>query len=97
MLALTGATGKIGGAVLSSILEEKLFPEDELVICTSSSMKSSKWDGLKSKGAQIRQSSYDDPESMVEAFSGCDKLFLVSTPVICKRFAYTSLFCLNQG
>ncbi|KAL3420722.1 nmrA-like family protein [Phlyctema vagabunda] len=82
MYALTGTTGKIGGAVLQAILKYKIIPINELVICTSSSPSSSQWDTLKSGGAQIRSSNYDDPESMVQAFSGCEKLFLVSTPRI---------------
>jgi len=37
---------------------------------------------IKDKDVQVCQSNYDDPESMVKAFSGCSKLFLVSTPRI---------------
>jgi hypothetical protein len=33
MLALTGATGKLGGAVLNAILEHKLIDTKELVVC----------------------------------------------------------------
>lgn len=82
LFALTATTGKIGGAVLNSILQHSLIPLSSLVICTSSDPNSSRWQDLKSKGAQIRQSNYDDEESMVEAFAGCTKLFLVSTPQI---------------
>lgn len=82
MLALTGTTGKIGGAVLQSILREKLIPSNELVICTSSDPNDSRWDDSKSQGAQVRFSKHEDPQSMIKAFSGCSKLFLVSTPAI---------------
>lgn len=82
MLALTGCTGKIGGAVLNSIITEQLIPHDQLVICTSSDPSNSHWNALKDQGATVRQSSYDDPESMRFAFSGCSKLLLVSTPHI---------------
>ena len=86
MLALTGTTGKIGGAVLNSILRENLVPPNQLVICTSSDPNDARWDELKSKGTQVRLSKHEDPESMIKAFSGCSKLFLVSTPAIAMDF-----------
>jgi uncharacterized protein YbjT (DUF2867 family) len=82
MLALTGTTGKLGGAVLKALLDERLVSLDELVICTSSDPDGERWNSLKSKGVKVRKSNYDDSDSMVEAFSGCSKLFLVSTPRI---------------
>jgi len=86
MLGLTGTTGKIGGAVLKSILRENLVPPNQLVICTSSNPNDARWDELKSKGAQVRFSKHEDPKSMTKAFSGCSKLFLVSTPAIAMDF-----------
>lgn len=82
MLALTGTTGKIGGAVLNAIIEGGLFPLQELVICTSSDPEDERWKQLKSNGAKVRRSNYDDSASMEKAFAGCSKLFLVSTPRI---------------
>jgi uncharacterized protein YbjT (DUF2867 family) len=82
MLALTGCTGKIGGAVLSALLSQNLFSPSDLVICTSSDPNSTKFTSLRRKGASIRSSNYGDSDSMVKAFSGCSKLFLVSTPQI---------------
>jgi uncharacterized protein YbjT (DUF2867 family) len=82
MLALTGCTGKIGGAVLQAIFSENLIPPSELVICTSPDSEDARWDNIKSQGVVVRQSNYNDPDSMVKAFSGCSKLFLVSTPRI---------------
>lgn len=35
MLALTSATGKLGGAVLNAILENKLVEPENLVVCVS--------------------------------------------------------------
>ena len=51
----------------------------ELLICTSSNPEDVRFNTLRKQGALIRHSNYDDPASMVEAFSGCEKLFLVST------------------
>lgn len=86
MFALTGCTGKIGGAVLQAILQQALTPPSELVICTSSDPEDAQWNELKDQGATIRQSNYDDPDSMVKAFAGCSKLFLVSSPQISLDF-----------
>lgn len=82
MLALTGCTGKIGGAVLQAILQHALIPPQKLVVCTSSSPTDARWNSLRAQGITIRQSNYEDPDSMLVAFTGCTKLFLVSTPRI---------------
>jgi uncharacterized protein YbjT (DUF2867 family) len=79
MLALTGCTGKIGGAVLAALLEQNLISTSELVICTSSNPEDVRFDALRKQGALIRHSNYDDPASMLKAFSGCEKLLLVSS------------------
>ena len=82
MLALTGCTGKIGGAVLHAILQHALIPPSQLVVCTSSDPEDVRWDSLRAQGASIRQSNYDDSDSMIKAFAGCSRLFLVSSPHI---------------
>ncbi|KAB8294962.1 hypothetical protein EYC80_006915 [Monilinia laxa] len=80
MLALTGTTGKIGSAVLSGILENKLISPSELIICTSSNPFDPKFDAFRSQGIHVRNSNYNDPTSMVSAFTGATKLLLISTP-----------------
>lgn len=82
MLALTGCTGKIGGAVLSAILDYKLLAPSSLVLCTSSDPSAPHWDALKIVGAQVRAFNHEDPAQMTAALTGCTKLFLVSTPNI---------------
>ncbi|KAI9799658.1 MAG: hypothetical protein M1833_003974 [Piccolia ochrophora] len=86
MLALTGCTGKIGGAILQALLEYRLLPPTELVVCTSSDPNDSRWDSLKAKGITVLQSNFNDPESMVRAFSGCSSLLLVSSPEVSLDF-----------
>ncbi|KAJ4989328.1 NmrA-like family protein [Stagonosporopsis vannaccii] len=81
-IALTSATGKLGGAVLSAILENNLIDTKELVVCTSSDPKDSRFDVLRSQNIVLRQANFDDSSSLKEAYSGCDKVFLVSTPRI---------------
>ncbi|KFY99728.1 hypothetical protein V498_00552 [Pseudogymnoascus sp. VKM F-4517 (FW-2822)] len=86
MYALTGCSGKLGGAVLNAILNFGLIPADQLVICTSSNPSDPQWDSVKSQGSQVRQSNYDDQPSMQSAFSGVTKLALVSSPRISMDF-----------
>ncbi|KAF7870410.1 hypothetical protein EAF04_004155 [Stromatinia cepivora] len=80
MLALTATTGNIGSVVLKGILDLKVIPPTELIICTSSDPSHSKFDIYKSQGIQVRRSDYSDPSSMLSAFAGASKLFLISTP-----------------
>jgi uncharacterized protein YbjT (DUF2867 family) len=82
MLAIVGASGKIGGATLSSLLSEKLLQPDQIVCTTSSTTDSQKWKFLAEKGVQARHATFDDPSSMENAFRGCKTLFLVSSPRI---------------
>ncbi len=37
-IALTSATGKLGGAVLAAILENQLIALEELVVCVSQAL-----------------------------------------------------------
>jgi len=82
MLAIIGASGKIGGATLSAILAEKLLPADQIVCTTSAQSGDAKWKALSEKGVHVRHATFDDPSSMEAALTGCDKLFLVSSPRI---------------
>ncbi|KAJ4410421.1 hypothetical protein N0V91_001907 [Didymella pomorum] len=81
-IALTSATGKLGGAVLNAILENKLIEPKELVVCTSSDPSASRFDPLRAQSITLRQANFDDPSSLAQAYKGCTKLFLVSTPRI---------------
>lgn len=82
MLAVIGASGKIGGATLSALLERNLYPKDQIVALTSSKEDSQKWTSLSSKGIQVRYGTFDDANSLKTALQGVEKLFLVSSPRI---------------
>ncbi|OJD29441.1 family transcriptional regulator [Diplodia corticola] len=82
-LAITGASGKLGGAVLRNLLSHDLSPPASIVATTSGSPDDSpRWQALKDRGVAVRHASYDDPASMEAAFRGCTRLLLVSTPRI---------------
>ncbi|KAL6710731.1 hypothetical protein ACN47E_007788 [Coniothyrium glycines] len=82
MLAVTSATGKLGGAVLNAILENKLIDPAELVVCTSSKPDDSRFQHLHDQGIQVRYANFDEPSSLASAYKGCTSLFLISTPRI---------------
>lgn len=82
MLAILGASGKIGGATLDALLSRNLVPPSEIVALTSSKPEDPKWQSLSSTGVNIRHASFDDPSSFQAALQGVDKLFLVSSPRI---------------
>ncbi|KAH7392667.1 hypothetical protein BKA66DRAFT_412553 [Pyrenochaeta sp. MPI-SDFR-AT-0127] len=82
MLALTSATGKLGGAVLNSILENKLVDPKNLVVCTSSNPSEDKFNHLRNQDITLRYANFDQPSSLSSAYTGCTALFLVSTPRI---------------
>ena len=82
MLAIIGASGKLGNATLKALLSEKLVPAQDIICCTSSQAGSETWSALEKTGAQVRHASFDDRSSLESALAGADKLFLVSTPVI---------------
>ena len=91
MLVITGASGKLGSNVINAILEHNLLSPKDLVLCTSSDPNSSRWNTLKERGAHVQFADFDDKPSMVKAFTGCDKLLLISTPRIHLDFHDASL------
>lgn len=82
ILAIIGATGKLGGAVLDALLTYNLLPPSEIVATTSSDPSSPKAEKIRARGVTVRQATFEDPSSLERAFSDVKKLFLVSTPQI---------------
>ncbi|KAF1851961.1 NAD(P)-binding protein [Cucurbitaria berberidis CBS 394.84] len=82
MLALTSATGKLGSAVLNAILDNALINPTELVVCTSTSPSNDQFNHLRDQGITVRYANFDEPDSLARAYTGCNALFLVSTPRI---------------
>ncbi|KAF2678626.1 NAD(P)-binding protein [Lentithecium fluviatile CBS 122367] len=81
MIALTSATGKLGSAVLDAILEHSLADRKELIVCTTDPTNE-RFNALHKKNITPRYHNFDEPESLERAYTGCTKLFLVSTPRI---------------
>jgi len=49
---------------------------------TSSDPESSRFDGLRSQNIELRRANFNDSSSLKEAYTGCERLFLVSSPLV---------------
>ena len=74
MLLVTGATGQLGTATLEFLLQK--MPAAQLAGLARNPEKAAP---LKAKGVDMRLGDYDDYNSMVQAFAGVERLFLISS------------------
>ncbi len=80
MIAVTGATGKLGNHVIAELL--KRIPAKEIIALVRNPKKA---DSLKKLGLEIREANYNDAESFEKALRGVDKLLLISSNDIGQR------------
>lgn len=87
MLAIVGASGKLGFATLNALLDHNLLPGNQIVVTTSSEGGKQKLQPLVQKhGIHLREASYDSEDSLVAALSGCTGVLIISSPRIDKDF-----------
>ncbi|MDX3186983.1 SDR family oxidoreductase [Streptomyces sp. MN03-5084-2B] len=82
MIVVTGATGHLGKLVVEGLLEK--LPADQVAAAVRSPEKAA---GLSERGVDVRHADYTDPESLVTAFKGADKVLLVSSSEVGRRVA----------
>ncbi|WP_312053033.1 SDR family oxidoreductase [Pantoea brenneri] len=82
MFAVTGATGQLGRLVIDALL--KKVPADEIVAAVRTPAKAA---DLAARGVVVRQADYGQPETLVTAFAGVDKLLLISGSEVGQREA----------
>lgn len=80
MIAITGATGQLGRLVINHLL--RLSPTQRIVASVRNPEKAA---DLKTLGIQLRRADYNDPASLDLAFSGVEKLLLISSSEVGKR------------
>lgn len=73
MIAVTGATGKLGRQVISGLLEK--VPAAEIIAAVRTPEKAA---DLAALGVQLREADYDKPETLASAFAGADAVLLIS-------------------
>lgn len=70
---VTGATGKLGSKVVETIL--KTVPASQLAVSVRDPKKA---EDLRSRGVEVRQGDFDQPESLDAAFAGIERLLIIS-------------------
>ncbi len=73
-ILVTGATGKLGSKIVEAVL--KTVPQEQLAVSVRNPEKA---EGLKARGVDVRQGDFDRPETLAAAFSGIDRLLVIST------------------
>ncbi|WML26190.1 SDR family oxidoreductase [Neobacillus sp. OS1-33] len=72
-MLVTGATGKLGSKVVEKLLQS--VPANQLAVSVRNPEKAA---GLVSRGVEVRQGDFDQPQSLVTAFAGIDRLLIIS-------------------
>ena len=73
MIVVTGATGKLGSAIVRHLLNRISASEVVVSVRNPDATKD-----FVAKGLTVRRGDYDDPDSLFKAFAGADQLLLVS-------------------
>lgn len=81
MIVITGASGHLGRLVIEELL--KTTPASQLV---AAARNLDRVQDLTARGVQTRKADYDRPETLDAAFQGANKLLLISSNEIGKRF-----------
>lgn len=83
MIVVTGATGQYGNATINFLLQ-KGVASNQIVALVRNEASAER---LKPLGVKVAIGDYDDYASLVNAFSGADKLLFISGSDIAKRLA----------
>jgi len=80
MIAITGASGQLGRLVIAELL--KSVPAGDLVAAVRNPGKA---EDLAALGVQVRRADYTQPDTLESAFTGVDKLLLISSSEVGQR------------
>ena len=75
-ILVTGATGQLGGKIVEFLLNKVAV---SAIIAGTTNPASEKAQALIAQGIEVRKTDFEDQQSLVTAFEGVDKLFIVST------------------
>lgn len=82
MIVVTGASGQLGRLVIDSLLAR--MPAGQIVAAVRNPERVA---DLAPLGVQIRQADYNQPDSLLRAFAGADKVLLISSSEVGQRVA----------
>jgi len=80
MIVVTGATGQLGRLVITALL--KSVPASQIVAAVRTPAKAA---DLAALGVLVRQADYAQPATLVNAFTGAEKLLLISSSEVGQR------------
>ncbi|NIF33404.1 SDR family oxidoreductase [Enterobacter sp. Cy-643] len=80
MIAITGASGQLGRLVIEDLL--KTVKAEEIVAVVRNPAKV---DDFASRGVQVREADYGDVSALAKAFSGVEKVLLISSSEVGQR------------
>lgn len=80
--AITGSTGGFGSSAISHLLNEGVKPSSIVALARNEEKAAD----YKSKGIDVRIGNYDDSETLKQAFQGIDRILLISSSEVGKRF-----------
>lgn len=78
VIAVTGASGKLGSAVVRFLLERKVAPNTVAAVVRDPA----KVADFAAQDVQVRRGDYTEGQSLQNAFQGVDKLLFISTSVV---------------
>jgi NAD(P)H dehydrogenase (quinone) len=78
-LLVTGASGQLGRRVIAHLLQTHRVPAGQIIATTR---KPETLADLAAQGVQVRSADFDNPASLVTAFSGAQRLLLISTDAL---------------
>ena len=78
-ILVTGASGNLGGLVIHHLLETEKVAASDIV---AGSRNPSKLEALAGKGIETRKVDFEDEDGLAEAFSGIDRLLIISTDAL---------------
>ncbi|WP_018150820.1 SDR family oxidoreductase [Leeia oryzae] len=82
MIAVTGATGQLGRLVIQSLLAK--MPASQIIAVVRNPARAA---DLAQAGVQVRQGDYTQPDSLISAFQGVEKVLLISSSELGQRTA----------
>ena len=82
MIVVTGASGQLGRLVIDSLLAR--MPAGQIVAAVRNPERVA---DLAQLGVQVRQADYNQPDSLLRAFAGADKVLLISSSEVGQRVA----------
>ncbi|MFC9540281.1 SDR family oxidoreductase [Lysinibacillus sp. NPDC056959] len=77
-ILITGATGQLGGKIVE-YLAKKMEATNTNIIAGTTNTESEKAQAIAAKGIEVRKTDFENQASLVEAFKGVDKVYIVST------------------